>query len=241
MKKLRILICVLVFLVVLIACDFSNFSINPFGSGEEDARIEGEDEEEKKEIPKEIAEDLPAGGCSENLGKIVFSYDPEDRKTVHYGIFVMNSDGSGRVRLSDEEELHHKMPSWSPERCRIAFVSTTVEGDDDIYVMNADGSSIQRLTTDPARDMFPDWSPDGKQIVFVSYRNGGIRNLWIMNADGSDQHQLTFNPEEYSQWEQWSPVGDEIAYCYNVRTGSGDPTSADGSTLLMRMEATKDS
>ena len=170
--------------------------------------------------PTEPPPDLPPGGCPENIGKIVFQYDPMDRETVHQGIYLMNADGSGRVRLSGENEINHSQPSWSPEHCRIAFRSHTKDGDDDIYVMNADGSNIRRLTTDPERDMFPDWSPDGKQIVFVSYRNGGIRNLWIMNADGTDQHQLTFNPAEYTQWERWSPVGDEIAYIFHPEKGS---------------------
>jgi Tol biopolymer transport system component len=158
-------------------------------------------------------ESLPPGGCPENLGRIVFSYDPRDLESVHYGIYRMDPDGSNRIRLSAAEALHDSDPAWSPERCRIAFTSFTHEGDDDIYVMSADGTSIRRLTTDPARDMFPDWSPDGKHISFISYRDG-FRNLYVMNADGSDQRQLTTNKAEYSQWQQWSPTGDEIAFTY---------------------------
>jgi Tol biopolymer transport system component len=127
----------------------------------------------------------------------------------------MDPNGSNRIRLSSLEAKNDTDPAWSPERCRIAFTSFTKEGDNDIYIMTADGKSVRQLTTDPARDMFPDWSPDGKQIVFVSYRNAGIRNLFLMDVDGSHQRQLTTNPAEYSQWEQWSPTGDEIAFTYN--------------------------
>jgi TolB protein len=160
---------------------------------------------------------LPTGGCPENLNKIVYSYDPMDGTNVREGIYIMNPDGSNQTRLSGTDEVNQNQPAWSPERCRIAFTSHTEDGDDDIFVMTADGKSVQRLTTDSARDMFPDWSPDGQQIVFVSYRNGGIRNLFVMNSDGSDQRQLTDNPEEYSQWEQWAPVGEEIAYIYHPK------------------------
>ncbi len=127
----------------------------------------------------------------------------------------MNPDGSQQVRLSGPDEINHREPAWSPERCRIAFTSLSEPNNQDIYVMSADGTSIRQLTTDPARDMFPDWSPDGNQIVFVSYRAGGIRELFVMEADGSHQRQLTSNQAEYTQWEQWSPVADQIAYIFH--------------------------
>jgi Tol biopolymer transport system component len=184
--------------------DLSEPLTSPLSNKDEDDSTEQDD-------------DLSAGGCPENLGKIVFSYDPRDRETVHYGIYVMDADGSNRVRISGVDEIHHTHPAWSPDRCRIAFRSYTKEGDDDIYVMDADGTNIKQLTTDPARDMFPDWSSDGTEIVFVSYRDEGIRNLYVMDADGSHQRQLTTNPEEYTQWERWSPIGDEIAYIFHPK------------------------
>ena len=163
----------------------------------------------------------PPGGCPENQGRIVLSYDPKDIESVHYGIYLMDADGSHRIRLSGPDEQTDTDPAWSPDRCRIAFTRFTGTEEQDIYLMAADGNSIRRLTTDPARDMFPDWSPDGKQIVFVSYRDGGIRNLFVMNADGSDQRQLTKNKGGYSQWDQWSPTGDEIAFTYNPGGNQG--------------------
>src|SRR4030042_2646613 len=87
------------------------------------------------------AEDLPPGGCPENLGKIVNSYDAMDRVGVNYGLYLMNPDGSGRPLIPGPEEMHAMEPAWAPDRCRIAFVSFTKEGNDDIYVINADGSS----------------------------------------------------------------------------------------------------
>src|SRR5688572_19140347 len=46
------------------------------------------------------------------------------------------------------------------------------DGNDEIYVMNADGSQPQRLTNNPANDQNPAWSPDGRRIVFHSNRDG---------------------------------------------------------------------
>jgi Tol biopolymer transport system component len=60
-------------------------------------------------------------------------------------------------------------PHFSPDGRRIAFVSTQADGKGDIWIMNPDGSSPERLTELPETfDYFPSWSPDGKSIVFAS-------------------------------------------------------------------------
>ena len=59
----------------------------------------------------------------------------------------------------------------------------------DIYIINIDGSGLQRLTNDPANDGLPTWSPDGRSIAFVSDR-GGAWAIWVMNADGTGQTAL---------------------------------------------------
>jgi len=93
---------------------------------------------------------------------------------------------------------------------RIAFVSYR-DQDEEIYVMNADGSGQTRLTNSPFADREPMFSPDGQTIVFVSQRAGGHK-LFIMNADGSNQRQLTdaVSKDEYSPY--FSPDGQWIVY-----------------------------
>jgi TolB protein len=66
------------------------------------------------------------------------------------------------------------------------------DGNLEIYVMHADGSSQTRLTNHPALDAIPSWSQNGRRIVFVSDRIGkGQRRLYVMNADGSGVTMLT--------------------------------------------------
>jgi dipeptidyl aminopeptidase/acylaminoacyl peptidase len=78
----------------------------------------------------------------------------------------------------------------------IAFVSDR-DGNNEIYLMNSDGSDQRNLTNNPAEDMFPNWSPDGRQIAFLSARDNGRKgvdgpfHLYTMDADGKNVHRLS--------------------------------------------------
>ena len=79
-----------------------------------------------------------------------------------------------------------------PDGERIAFTSN-VDGNWQIYVMDADGKHQRRLSRNPYYERNPSWSPDSKRIVFVSRRNGN-RDIYVMNADGLRQvRRLTKN------------------------------------------------
>ena len=109
------------------------------------------------------------------------------------------------------------LPVWSPDGTRIAFMSTR-DGNPDIYVMNRDGSSVRRLTTNPAIDGSPTWSPKGDQIAFTSDRTG-TPQIFVMGADGLGARQLTH--DTYADRPTWSPAPfNEIAYA--ARTGPGN-------------------
>ena len=93
---------------------------------------------------------------------------------------------------------------------RITFISDR-DGNEEIYVMNADGSDVTRLThTDGHIVGYPTWSPDGRRIAFSSDQ-GGNQEIYVMNADGSDLTQLTHSDRDHSG-PAWSPDGQRIAF-----------------------------
>lgn len=75
-----------------------------------------------------------------------------------YSIEIMNADGAGRTRLTNDCVNYDSNPSWSPDGSRLAFQSPR-NGNFEIYVMNGDGSGQTRLTDNPANDWDPAWSP----------------------------------------------------------------------------------
>ena len=110
---------------------------------------------------------------------------------------------------------------------KIAFTSNR-DGNDEIYVMNADGSNQTRLTNNTALDDAPAWSPDGTKIAFHSSRDGN-EEIYVMNADGSNQTRLT-NNSAFDFEPGWSPDGTQIVFA-SSRDGDNEiyVMNADGS------------
>lgn len=129
-------------------------------------------------------------------------------------ISVVNADGSGLTSVIDDDGQGwtYMSPAWSPDGRQIAFGSSR-DGGWDIYVVNADGSGLRRLTSHGARDDSPAWSPDGTRIAFTSDRDGDFE-IHVMNADGSDIRRVTDHPAEDGD-PSWSPNGSMITFTSN--------------------------
>jgi Tol biopolymer transport system component len=157
------------------------------------------------------------------------------------GIWVMNVDGTGARRITDggpDVDGTDLGPAWSPDGSRIAFAregrpAKAATGNTDIYVVNADGTDVVRLTDDPMMEYAPTWSPDGSRIAFAAYdlAAGGHPpsplRLYVMNADGTDVEAL--GPENM-EGLSWSPDGTEIAFV-DTQTGSIMAIHPDGTAL----------
>ena len=109
-------------------------------------------------------------------------------------IYVMNADGSNVRQLTSDNMCDY--PDWSNDGSRITYTSN-----DDIYVINADGSGQSRnLTNSPEKDTKPVWSPDDSRIGWLSGDDGN-RRIFTMNDEGSNMQQVTFDGNvHYLQW-----------------------------------------
>lgn len=99
---------------------------------------------------------------------------------------------------------------------RLALVQGS-GGEVQIYVVNAAGTGLRRLTSGPGRKMGPVWSPDGRRIAFVWEGPGGTQ-IAVMNEDGSGMRRLTDGPGR-SLFPTWSPDGRRIAFARESGTG----------------------
>lgn len=165
------------------------------------------------------------------VGSLVFEAAPAGGKEL----FIRSLDPAGAVRRLLPPMTTARQAAITVDGSRIAFVGKDATGNEDIWVMNADGSDLERLTNDPALDDQPAWSPDGLSIAFRSFRQGKS-DVWVMNADGSDQRNLTFAgvffPEEYNDRPAWSPDGETLVFSRGFGTGQAlYKIGADGSGM----------
>jgi Tol biopolymer transport system component len=148
-------------------------------------------------------------------GKIAFERNSSD---FNFHVWTMNPDGSGQANLSGTD-FYDFQPAWSPDGSQVAFARDAprpdTSGNPSIYVINADGSALTRITNgaDPA------WSPDGSKLAFA---RGGIfaGQIYTINRDSSVETNLSsveFPTADSSP--NWSPDGSKIVFTRCVISG----------------------
>jgi Tol biopolymer transport system component len=115
-------------------------------------------------------------------------------------IYTMTADGKNLRNLTHSPANDAGLGGvegllWSPDGSRIAFVSTRDTRDNDnpeVYVMNADGSAVHRLTRAPGVESLLSWSPDGRRLAFDRYPSSPRWAFFTVNADGTGERKVTW-------------------------------------------------
>jgi len=152
-----------------------------------------------------------------------------------FRIFVARADGSGREQLTSQKAGSDTAPVWSPDGARIAFVSDRGGGFPELYLMNAGGTGVKRLTTNALIDANPSWSPDGTRVVFERCCENGTSDLFTIDVTTRAEVGVTASASSQEFDPSWSPDGTRIAYdAFEVGQGNIDiwVVNADGSSPL---------
>ena len=149
------------------------------------------------------------GKLSNQNGKEI-TYTPPAQQG-DYVVSCTVSDGEA----SAVDSVSVSVPQQEPVS-KIAFIK---KSNDDIYVINADGTGLTRLTNydDDTKDLScwcPSWSPDGSKIAFGFMIMENVYNfkmdIYIMDADGTNRTKLTDDGCSYIP--RWSPDGSKIVF-----------------------------
>jgi Tol biopolymer transport system component len=161
----------------------------------------------------------------------------------HSVAFIAGSDNAHSLRIVDLDGTNERVlftpglrpfsPTWSPDGTRLAFGAwVSVDGgfSSDVYVINANGSSLQALTGPPAPSSSVNnvrWSPVSEQIAFTRLPGSGTQ-LHIVSSAGGPVLNVTAGITGPQRFE-WSPDGSRIAYTtgpdFAVRTVNPDGTN----------------
>src|SRR6266568_1427241 len=111
-------------------------------------------------------------------------------------------------------------PSWSPDGKRLVFTGYD-GGLSDLFIVNADGSNLHRLTNDKYADLEPSWSPDGKTIAFTTDRSSvtdfealkfGSLRIALFHLDNGSIDILRHMDQGKNINPAWAPDGRSLAF-----------------------------
>ncbi|GAI32618.1 unnamed protein product, partial [marine sediment metagenome] len=153
-----------------------------------------------------ICEEFAWSPGGEKVSYIWYSEEEPSPEGICRDICLMNTRDGSKANLTNSPKFDDRDLSWSPDGTKIVFSSRRQVVDVQIYVMNADGSQVGKLTAGESSNYLPSWSPDGRKIVFMSSGPHPVRgDIYVIDADGSNVINLTNTPDIDDYLPIWSP------------------------------------
>ncbi len=173
-------------------------------------------QEEGETVRLKTAEGQMATGVAFSPDGKRVAYSLADGESAQ--VWVADTNGGNRKRLTDTRYGINSSPSWSPDGKRIAFVSNR-GGSPQVYVMNTDGSGVKRLTFQGNYNQTPDWSPRGDLIAFTARDERNAFDLFAVNVETGKITRLT-QDQGNNEEPAFSPNGRLILF---TSTRNGTP------------------
>ncbi len=128
-------------------------------------------------------------------------------------LYILDMETGQRVRVttSDRDDIY---PTWSNDGTRLAFTSSR-DGNEEIYVINADGSGERRLTETSVNDKAPSWLPGDSHLQFrndAGEGDGDHSNLHVLELASGDVTQITDSPGVVYFAGTLAPDGDRYIF-----------------------------
>jgi len=156
-----------------------------------------------------------APGEADGSGMIVFAGSTEDRRGALYTVDPNEGTVTELFVHPDSHQLEH--PSWSGSATRIAFNAFLPDDElskaslnSEIFIVDADGGDLQRVTNDKEPLAAPAWAPDGSIIAYARADDAASWELWMVRPDGYAPHPISTRPlaSDYA----WGPGGHYLAF-----------------------------
>src|SRR5215212_2535892 len=153
---------------------------------------------------------IPAPSASDQIsGHIVFTCQLFKVQAMDQ-ICIMNADGSGMRRLTTEDNVRHYYPSPAPDGQSVLYSAFREENVYEIYSLNLNDGSVDRLTNRIGVLTGPEISLDGESITFTRGNpSTGQYQIMVMDRNGNDAGNIP----QISGWDPtWSPDGKQILF-----------------------------